>query len=892
LSRIFAHRSVFELFEVSSQKPIEVAVIGGGCAAITAAFELSRPQHQGKFHVTIYQLGWRLGGKGASGRGPNDRIEEHGLHIWMGFYENAFQLLRECYAELNRDPHTSRIADWRDAFVPAPLVGVMDQSPRGEWNPWLAMFPPAEGSPGDPLANHNPFTVTAYLLQLATMLRVTIASAQILQNPAASQTQTNADPAASTASAQNSGTTSADQISDMIARLLKYGLLATVAGLTEGVALLEVLFRTLPLYPADIVTSLLSTIGIAARAQLEPMIETDDELRRLWEVIDLTLATMTGIVRFGLTTDPRGFDAIDDYELLDWLRLNGASESSLKSAVIRGIYDLAFAYQDADPKRPFQAAGLAMRGSLRMFFTYRGAFFWRMQAAMGDVVFAPFYEVLKRRGVTFRFFHRLENVKLADPAALAPGERPYVEALEFDVQALTKDGSEYQPLIDVRGLPCWPSQPDFDQLADGDRMRREDWDFESHWDRRKVGTRTLRVGDDFDFVVLGVGLGAIPYVARDLVERDQRWRDLVAHVPTVATQAFQIWMREDMAALGWRHRPIAVSGFVHPFDTWADMRHLISEESWPVRPRAIAYFCSALPDLNVNGPTSPESMSRAFSNYSIPQSEVNETVVSASPAGSANSSPSEYSFQQPQSVVNQASSDYSVLQPEATANHNSSGYSGKPMRGIANHAFSHSSVEPFDPSGESTLPDYSAARNQTIGDNHREQVRRNAIDFLNRDIKHLWPAATRSDGSFRWDLLAVPDVTTHFESSQARGEAAAISNAARTSHGVANSSSSDSNAHAELHTHTEPAGEARFNSQFWSANVSPSDRYVQSPPNTTRFRISPLDNTYDNMTIAGDWTACGLNVGCVEAAVISGRLAAHALSGSPALEDIVGYDHP
>ena len=244
---------------MSSQKPIEVAVIGGGCAAVTAAFELSRPQHKGKFHVTIYQLGWRLGGKGASGRGPNDRIEEHGLHIWMGFYENAFQLLRECYAELNRDPHTSRMADWRDAFVPAPLIGVMDQTPRGEWNPWLAMFPPGEGSPGDPLANHNPFTVTAYLLRLATMLRVTIASAEILRNPAASQTQTNADPAASPANTNPSSSTTTGDLSNTIARLLKYGLLATVAGLTEAVALLEVVLRTLPLYPTDIVISLLST---------------------------------------------------------------------------------------------------------------------------------------------------------------------------------------------------------------------------------------------------------------------------------------------------------------------------------------------------------------------------------------------------------------------------------------------------------------------------------------------------------------------------------------------------------------------------------------------------------------------------------------------------------
>src|SRR6202451_3836957 len=120
--------------------PIEVAVIGGGCAAITAAFELTRPQHQGKFHVTIYQLGWRLGGKGASGRGPADRIEEHGLHIWMGFYENAFRLLRECYAEVDRDPHQCRFADWRDAFTTEPIIGVLDRTPRAVWEGALSQF--------------------------------------------------------------------------------------------------------------------------------------------------------------------------------------------------------------------------------------------------------------------------------------------------------------------------------------------------------------------------------------------------------------------------------------------------------------------------------------------------------------------------------------------------------------------------------------------------------------------------------------------------------------------------------------------------------------------------------------------------------------------------------
>jgi hypothetical protein len=77
------------------------------------------------------------------------------------------------------------------------------------------------------------------------------------------------------------------------------------------------------------------------------------------------------------------------------------------------------------------------------------------------------------------------------------------------------------------------------------------------------------VREDFDFVVLAVGLGAVPYVARELVERSSRWEKMVHHCKTAATQAFQIWMKEDMETLGWRHGQVNISGYVEPFDTWA-----------------------------------------------------------------------------------------------------------------------------------------------------------------------------------------------------------------------------------------------------------------------------------------------------------------------------------
>jgi uncharacterized protein with NAD-binding domain and iron-sulfur cluster len=264
-----------------------------------------------------------------------------------------------------------------------------------------------------------------------------------------------------------------------------------------------------------------------------------------------------------------------------------------------------------------------------------------------------------------------------------------------------------------------------------------------------VGTKTLQVVDDFDFVVLAVGIGALPFLCGEIIERDQRWRTMVAQVKTVATQSFQLWLREDMETLGWAHPPACISAFVQPFDTWADMRQLIAEENWPAKPRAIAYFCCVLP----NSPTPPDRSDTAY-----------------------------------------------------------------PAR-------------------------------------RHEEVRHNAVRFLNHDIVHLWPNAVQRPGKFRWELLLDPS-------------------------------------ECDVSHEMPKCDEARFNSQFWRANVNPSDRYVLALPGSLKHRISPLDNTYDNLTVAGDWTNCGFTEGCVEAAVISGRLAAHAVSLSPPLAEIVGYDHP
>src|SRR6187200_2877366 len=112
----------------------KIVILGGGIAALTTAFELSAASDwKDRYDITVYQMGHRLGGKGASGRNRAkfDRIEEHGLHLFYGFYDNAFHLMRRCYEELDR-PAGAPLATLEEAFKPHSLV-VFEEQYEGKW---------------------------------------------------------------------------------------------------------------------------------------------------------------------------------------------------------------------------------------------------------------------------------------------------------------------------------------------------------------------------------------------------------------------------------------------------------------------------------------------------------------------------------------------------------------------------------------------------------------------------------------------------------------------------------------------------------------------------------------------------------------------------------------
>ena len=122
---------------------IKVAVLGGGVGAMSAALALSEIDPKGeKYEITLHQLGWRLGGKCASGRNPRygQRIEEHGLHIWAGAYDNAFTIMRTVFKALNRPPGHP-LATIGDAFKRQDQF-FLTMNDNGEWSPWSFWFKP------------------------------------------------------------------------------------------------------------------------------------------------------------------------------------------------------------------------------------------------------------------------------------------------------------------------------------------------------------------------------------------------------------------------------------------------------------------------------------------------------------------------------------------------------------------------------------------------------------------------------------------------------------------------------------------------------------------------------------------------------------------------------
>ena len=547
----------------------KVAIIGGGPSALTAAYWLTSTEElRARYQLTVYQMGWRLGGKGASGRNraQADRIEEHGLHIIFGFYQNFFAMIREVYGAIKRPPDAP-LATWRDAFHPLS-AGVMEDHFKGKWQPWIQLFPRNNEVPGRGPALNGPGD---YVLMGLQMIFGALFGWRLQE-----KLQDNMFP---TGARWESCTDEGHPEETWISRFF--------------VGLGDVLLRVCSWIDrhAHWIAAIVGLAYALVWRSVAVLARTKSGPHRFWTGVDFFVSIFRGVVAERLY-ESQSYAAVDKYDFRDWLAAHGAHEETKWSPYTRAIYDAAFSYSDGRSSEERISAAVALRTLVRMVFSYKGAMYYKMQAGMGDTIFGPLYLALRDRGVTFKFFHKASALHLDETGTS-------VARIEFQQQADLNSGdpTSYQPMYDVAGLPCWPSEPLYDQLADAGRLK--DVDLESYYSGYDgVRTVTIEAGRDFEMVILGTPVQTLPFICAEPHRWSERWRRMMAEVKAVQTLSFQVWMTKDIEQLGWTGPTLPLlSLFVQPYNTWSDMSQVLSRETWPAgmyaAQRLLLYRCAA-----------------------------------------------------------------------------------------------------------------------------------------------------------------------------------------------------------------------------------------------------------------------------------------------------------
>ena len=378
----------------------KIAILGGGIGALTTAAELtSDPSWKEKYEITIYQMGWRLGGKGSQRPEQQMSTEFRSTAFICGwaFYENAFHLIRQAYNEAHQNNlmPTSPFTDARKAFSPMNYTPMMEQY-KGQWKVWGIDWTPwtDEGRkefPGDPalfeqkLEPPTPLGFARLLLSHVTLLL----DQKKVKHPILVRLY------------QDAAGHLANSIGSSPVLPADTPLPRVHTGLHRITAFLESIPHDVNAHAPELhadIAEWLKAFNDQIFRLVSGELEKDDDLRRFFIIVDTALAVVVGMIKDEVLT--KGFLAIEQYDFIEWLDKHGCRHSV--SPLTVGMYDACFAYQKGEVTGRKMAAGSTLYGALRLMFTYKGALMWWMNAGMGETIMSPLYLVLKNRGVKFK----------------------------------------------------------------------------------------------------------------------------------------------------------------------------------------------------------------------------------------------------------------------------------------------------------------------------------------------------------------------------------------------------------------------------------------------------------------------------------------------------------
>lgn len=595
----------------------KIAILGGGLASLSAAYELtSYPGWRDRYEVTLYQIGWRVGGKTANGFGPADRIEERGIHIFQGWYANAFRMVRDAYAYIEEHDLApgSPLRKWTDAFVPDDATLFTQQSAKtGEWTNWPVLFPYNDELPGE--AGPPPvFEIIGEAVGLLAELVLGSPYAdhqswiQKLLSPIVIHTWF-------TPPWEKSGPDWWKHLKESLGGVTSHAR-PELAWVERARDLARGAAQTPTVSIGGVEVSALRAAAallggfVALLRELAPADRTkDDRLEHVYVLAEYGLANLRGVLDdvYDERTHRLDWKKINDRDYREWLLSHGLPEDLRDSAPVRFIYCGAFhnLYQGTPGRL---AADLGVR-SLLASVAYRGSLVWKLVAGTGGSLTAPLYKFLSHRGVRFEFFRAVEEIHWS------PGEE--IESITVGVQVdLAKDVARYAPLRKVKDVDGWPSAPHYDQLdpEQARRLREGAIDLESPWAAwSPVRADVLRRGVDFDDVILGIPIRATEQICSRIVERSDAWAKMVQNVRTTPTLGVQLWLRPTLAELGMKMSAWGMEEGDEPNSviyadllySWTDMGSVLSFEGWrpDEMPGELSYYCGTWD----SGPLPPPS---------------------------------------------------------------------------------------------------------------------------------------------------------------------------------------------------------------------------------------------------------------------------------------------
>ena len=466
---------------IAYRKPVvrqKVAILGGGAASCSAALALTaQPGWKERYDITIYQLGWRLGGKAASGRNKDygQRTEEITGRILTRHYHNFKRLVRSVYEELDR-PEGVPVRTFDDAF---------------EWKPFFPFM--NASNPLDSTDDDTPCLSVKYLLQ--KLVRKTF------------------------------------WMTEMMAKQMNNSFIKT-DGINADHLLddPDLLWRKM-----NTIQKLISAIST---------VQENNSTRELLSAADVASTVIKGILKDNLLEN--GFDTINHFDLREWLKKHGANAETSGSGFVKFHYDMFFSYRNGNIDEPDSEAGTLLKFALKFYFCYDDVSYFHGAGGDGDMIFAPMYEVLRKRGVRFRFFHKVEELKLNI------NNPKLVEHIRVTKQ-VDLINEEYDPLINVKGLPSWPNEPKYDEIVQkhANLLMKNNIDLESFWTgwpnvyekqfKQPLPEKVLKREVDFDIIVFGIPVGSLPYLCSELLEASPSLSNANKYIGRIASVQLQMW---------------------------------------------------------------------------------------------------------------------------------------------------------------------------------------------------------------------------------------------------------------------------------------------------------------------------------------------------------------